>query len=73
MNQKQNNQWLKFSQMGFQMAIIIGGFGYLGVQVDKNFEKIQPYGAAFLSLLGVFVSFYLLFKELKSMDLDGEK
>lgn len=73
MSQKNNHkQWLKFSQIGIQMAVTISIFCYLGLKVDEYFEKIKPFGVAFLSLFGIFVSFYLIFKELKSINLEDE-
>ena len=58
------NQYLKFSGMGMQMAITIALFAWLGTFLDKKFETDKPLWTAGLSLLGVFVGLYLMFKQL---------
>ncbi|WP_313383661.1 AtpZ/AtpI family protein [Chishuiella sp.] len=58
------NQYLKFSAMGTQMAITIALFAWFGNYLDKKLETSKPLWTAGLSLLGVFVSLYLMLKQL---------
>mgnify|MGYP003416732754 FL=1 len=58
------NQYLKFSAMGIQMAVVIALFAWLGTFLDKKYETTQPFWTAGLSLLGVFAGLYLMLKQL---------
>ncbi|KFD39730.1 hypothetical protein AT05_03575 [Schleiferia thermophila str. Yellowstone] len=53
--------------MVFQMAAIIGLFAYVGYQLDEQYNPTTGTYFIISSLLGIFISFYLLFKELKNL------
>jgi F0F1-type ATP synthase assembly protein I len=55
---------MKYAGLATQMAAFIGVFTYLGLLTDQHFHTPQPYFAAIGGLLGIFFSFYLLYKEL---------
>jgi len=50
--------FIYFSSVGMEMAIIIGVFAYAGYRLDKHFGNQTPWWTAFLSLTGVFASIY---------------
>ncbi|GCD80155.1 AtpZ/AtpI family protein [Schleiferia thermophila] len=61
------NSYLRFSALVFQMAAIIGLFAYVGYQLDEQYNPTTGTYFIICSLLGIFISFYLLFKELKNL------
>ncbi len=65
-NNKPNNSYLKFTGLGFQMIAIIGVFTFVGYKIDESFNHSMKWVTAILSLFGVFVSLYIVFKSLKS-------
>lgn len=70
MQKKPTNNWLKFSQIGIQMAVTITICAYLGVWLDQKYIQIAPLGVAGLSLFGVFIALYNVFKQVKNMQQD---
>lgn len=60
--------WIKFSNIGLQMAIIIGLMAYLGVWLDGKYpNKYSVYTIVF-SLFGVFAALYNVFRQVKNMN-----
>lgn len=65
-NQKPSlNTYAKYSGLGFQMILIITLFAYAGHALDTNQHTKTPFYTAGLSLIGVFVSLYIVIKGLK--------
>jgi hypothetical protein len=62
------NPYLKFTGLAFQMAIIIAGAAYLGKYLDEKQQRDFPLFTMILSLVGVFVSLYIVIKEVIKMD-----
>ena len=60
------NNYLKFTGLAFQMIAIIGGFTYVGHLIDKANNHQTQWVTAMLALIGVFISFYPIFKSLKN-------
>ncbi len=58
--------YIKYSSMVFQMIGIIGLFTFVGLKLDKMYKTETPFYTAFLSLFGVVISIYIIFKSLKS-------
>ncbi len=50
------------------MAAIIISFGYLGYYLDHKWLSKTPYWTAGLLLLGVIISFVVVFRGLKKMN-----
>lgn len=70
---KKSSTYAQFSTMGIQMGIIIGGFTWLGVFLDEKYpNKYGAYTICF-ALLGVFISMYILIKEVMKMNKDNEE
>jgi hypothetical protein len=59
------NSYLKFSGMAFQMIAIIGIFTYVGYKIDVSANHPVKWVTATLSLIGVFISLYLVIRSLK--------
>ncbi|WP_461451136.1 AtpZ/AtpI family protein [Mucilaginibacter sp.] len=60
------NNYVKFTGLAFQMIAIIGVFTYAGHRIDKADQHQTQWVTALLSLIGVFISFYTVFKSLKN-------
>ena len=69
MNQQRKNlnNWVKFSQIGIQMAVIIVLCTYLGTYLDEKFLSISPWGTVLGALFGVFASLYTVIKKVNQM------
>jgi len=65
---KNSNVYLRLTSVGIQMGVVIGGFTYLGVFLDDKQKLKTPIWTIVLSLLGVFISLYLIFKEVKDIN-----
>jgi hypothetical protein len=62
------NTWIKFSNIGLQMAIIIGGMAYLGVWLDGKYPNRYSVYTIICSLFGVFAAFYNVYRQVKNMN-----
>jgi ATP synthase protein I len=57
--------YAKYSSVGFQMIAIIGLFTYAGYKIDQSANHQTKWVTAILSLLGVFISLYIVIVSLK--------
>ncbi len=57
------SDWIRFSSLGFQLVIIIGGFAFLGNYLDGRSENEKPIWTAVLALLGVVLGIVYLLVE----------
>lgn len=64
-NNGQVNSYVKFSAMGFQMVVIIGAFAYGGYRIDESAHHQTKWVTAVLSLIGVFISLYIVIVSLR--------
>ena len=71
MPSQKNN--LKFSSLGFQMAITIGLGAWLGNYLDNRYENEKPIYTIIIILLSIAISFYNLIREVKKINKDNEK
>ena len=60
------NNWLRLSYIGFQIAISILLFGWIGYLVDKYFD-FSPYGLLIGLLIGGILSLYGIWKDSKRL------
>jgi F0F1-type ATP synthase assembly protein I len=65
-NKSLSAQLLEFSGMAFEMLIIIGLFVAIGLFIDKKTAFKFPIFTVIMSLVGLSVSFYQIFKRLKN-------
>jgi hypothetical protein len=61
--QKPLNAYAKYSSLGIQMGIIIGGGCYGGFKLDEHYENKTPVFTIILSLLSIALSMYILLKD----------
>lgn len=61
------NKWLKFSNIGIQMAATIVICVLLGRWLDGKYPNLYPLFTVVLSLFGVFASLYLVYKQVTEM------
>ena len=60
----QVDQYLKYSGMAFQLAIVLGVGTFIGIRLDRYFQTDRPYFTVLLALLSLFAGFYLSLKDL---------
>lgn len=60
------NGYIKYSSLGFQMIAIIGIFTFAGYKIDASRGSITPLFTAFLSLTGVVLAMYIVFRGIKN-------
>lgn len=70
MNKQNNQKLLRFTSMGFQMLVIIGGFAALGNYLDRSYKSSQPWWTIGLSLFGIFTALFLIIREAIRMGKD---
>jgi len=64
MNQpKQPNPFIKYTQLGFQMAVTIGLGAWGGMKLDEYFKTSSPIFTIILSLIGIAAGLYLVLKD----------
>jgi hypothetical protein len=59
------NAYVKYSGIGFQMIAIIGLFAFAGYKIDESAHHEVKWVTAALSLIGVFISLYIVIVSLK--------
>jgi ATP synthase protein I len=60
------SSYAKYSALGFQMIVIIGGFTYAGYKIDESAHHDTQWVTAAFALIGVFISLYVVFRGIKS-------
>ncbi|MBA2612923.1 MAG: AtpZ/AtpI family protein [Bacteroidetes bacterium] len=66
--QKQPNQLIKYSNLGIQMAAIIGISAWGGTKLDEYYKNQTAVFTIVLSLLGIAVALYIVLKGLIKPD-----
>ena len=56
----------KFTGIAFQMIAIIGAFAFAGYKIDESYHHNVKWVTAALSLIGVFISLYVVIRSIKS-------
>jgi len=73
LNSKKNTStFIRFSSLAFQMIGLIGFFSWFGYYLDKKYSSKSPWWTIGLSLFGVFVSLYLVIREVLKMNNNNE-
>ncbi|TWR23862.1 AtpZ/AtpI family protein [Mucilaginibacter pallidiroseus] len=60
------NAYAKYTGLAFQMIIVIGVFAFAGYKIDEATGHDVKWVTAALSLVGVFVSLYLVIRSVKA-------
>jgi F0F1-type ATP synthase assembly protein I len=63
---KEVNSYAKFSGVAFQMIAVIGVFAFAGYKIDQAGNHQTKWATAALSLVGVFISLYIVIRSVKS-------
>ena len=63
---KDANNYLKFTGMGFQKIAVIGVFTYAGYKIDDAGHHSVKWATAAFALTGVFISLYLVIRAVSS-------
>ena len=58
------NGYAKYSSLGFQMAIIIGGGCYGGYKLDEHYNNTNSVFTIILSLLSIGLAMYVVIKDI---------
>ncbi len=67
MKKDQPNKYLAYVNIAFQMGIIIAAGVFVGIWLDGKFPNKYSAYTISLSLLGVFVALYQVFRGLKDL------
>jgi F0F1-type ATP synthase assembly protein I len=62
-DQKPLNAYAKYSALGIQMALIIGGGCYAGYKLDEYYKTTTPIFTIILSLLSIGIAMYIVLKD----------
>ncbi|MGE0567766.1 MAG: AtpZ/AtpI family protein [Bacteroidia bacterium] len=65
---KPPNSFFKYSNLVFQMGIVIGLFAWLGAFLDKKYQTSDPWFTICFSLIGIFAGLYLALKDFIKKD-----
>lgn len=69
--EKKNTKiYARMTSIAIQMGVVIGGFTWLGTFLDEKQMLKTPVWTIVLSLIGVGISMYLVFKEIKDLNSD---
>jgi len=67
------SDYLRYSSLGFQMAITIGLFAWLGNFLDEKYQTEDPYYSIACILFGIAVALYQVIKEVISLSKDSDE
>ncbi len=70
MKKDQRNKYLGFVNIAFQMGIIIGVGVFAGIWLDEKFPNKYSGFTISLSLLGVFIALYQVYRAVKDLNED---
>ncbi|MUP45153.1 AtpZ/AtpI family protein [Gramella sp. BOM4] len=70
MKKDQRNKYLQFVNIAFQMGIIIAAGVFLGIWLDEKYPNKYSAYTIGISLLGVFIALYQVYRSVKSMNED---
>lgn len=57
------NAYAKYSALGIQMALIIGGGCYGGYKLDEHYKNTTPIFTIILSLVSIALAMYIVLKD----------
>ncbi|MCB7481869.1 MULTISPECIES: AtpZ/AtpI family protein [Christiangramia] len=70
MKKDQRNKYLGFVNIALQMGIIIAAGVFLGIWLDEKFPNKYSAYTISLSLLGVFIALYQVYRSVKNLNED---
>jgi F0F1-type ATP synthase assembly protein I len=69
---KKPGNFIRFTTLAFQMIGAIGFFSWLGYYLDDKYNSKTPWWTIGLSLFGVFISLYVVIREVLKMNQTNE-
>ena len=67
---KNGSKFVKFSSLGVQMIVLIGGGALGGQLLDDKMQNEKPAFTIIFSLLGIFTSLYFVIREANKLSKD---
>tara|TARA_B110000503_G_scaffold141087_1_gene233633 strand:+ start:844 stop:1065 length:222 start_codon:yes stop_codon:yes gene_type:complete len=67
---KNGSKFVKFSSLGVQMIVLIGGGALGGQLLDDKMQNEKPVFTIIFSLLGIFTSLYFVIREANKLSKD---
>ncbi|MGY8927537.1 MAG: AtpZ/AtpI family protein [Flavobacteriales bacterium] len=67
---KNGSKFVKFSSLGVQMIVLIGGGAWGGQLLDDKMQNEKPVFTIIFSLLGIFTSLYFVIREANKLSKD---
>ena len=55
-----NSDWVKYSNIGFQIIVTLALFGWIGYFLDNKFSELQPLFLILMLLIGAAIALYYL-------------
>jgi F0F1-type ATP synthase assembly protein I len=65
---KQRNKWLALINIPIQMGVVIFVFSYVGTWLDDKYTSKNSIFTITLSLLSVFISLYIVIKQVNNIN-----
>ena len=59
-----NSDWVKYSNIGFQIIVTLALFGWIGYFLDNKFPEFQPLFLILMLLIGAAIALYYLWVSL---------
>ena len=69
-DKKNGSKFIKFSSLGVQMIVLIGGGAWGGQLLDDKMQNEKPIFTIVFSLLGIFASLYFVIREANKLSKD---
>ena len=69
-NEPRKSDYLRYSSLGFQMAITIGLGAWAGTYLDEKYKTEQPYYSIALILFAIAIALYQVIKEVIQLSKD---
>lgn len=67
MKKDQRNKYLAFVNIAFQMGIVIAAGVFVGIWLDEKYPNRYSVYTISLSLLGVFIALYQVYRAVKNL------
>lgn len=67
------SDYLRFSSLGFQMAITIGLGAWLGTYLDNKYNTEKPYYSIVIILVSIAIALYQVIKEVMNLTKDDDE
>ena len=73
MAETKKNKFLRFSQMGIIMGVVIGGFTWFGTWMDGQYPNEKNLWTVGFALAGVLISMFYMIKDIMRITKEDEE